>query len=178
MVQGPPNTPSEGTTDKDQSHAPTCSGDHPWPYRALAMWFWHGIGPLATAIMGYLPGRALRFGEDVPAPAYWQWRRWCTSRDFHAADLGKGLPRPQWSAARPPVRLLAFEDDDLIPPHCVEKLAEAFNDLASRVPAPVHHTALEDCTDDPLGPAGPLLALCDLPAEVIAAIKPARIASL
>ncbi len=102
------------------------TSDHPWPYRGLAMWFWHGIGPLATALMGYLPGRALRFGEDLPASAYWQWRRWCTSRDFYAADLGNRLPLPEWATDRPPVKLLAFEDDDTIPPHCVEKLGQGF----------------------------------------------------
>ncbi len=46
------------------------------------------------------------------------------------------------------------------------------SDIASRVPCPVHHTALEDCRDLPLGPADPLLDLCDLPlalrAELVA----------
>lgn len=36
-------------------------------------------------------------------------------------------------------------------------------EIASRVPVPVHHRALERCTDLPLGPADPLLDLCDLP---------------
>jgi len=36
-------------------------------------------------------------------------------------------------------------------------------EIASRVPAPVHHAALEACTDLPLGPADPLLDLCELP---------------
>lgn len=102
------------------------TSDHPWPYRFVAISFWHLLGPLSTALMGYLPGRRLRFGEDLPAPAYWQWRRWCTSRDFYADDLGRRLPQPEWGADKPPVRLFAFEDDDLIPPHCVAKLAQGF----------------------------------------------------
>ncbi|MEM7631199.1 MAG: hypothetical protein AAF227_04155 [Pseudomonadota bacterium] len=96
--------------------------DHPWPYRAVAMMFWFGAGPLATALAGYLPGRRLRFGEDLPAGVYWQWRRWCTSRGFHAADVGPRLPAPEWRH-NIPVRLVAFSDDDLIPPHCVQRLA-------------------------------------------------------
>lgn len=36
-------------------------------------------------------------------------------------------------------------------------------EIASRVPVPVHHRALETCIDQPLGPADPLLDLCDLP---------------
>ena len=96
--------------------------DHPWPYRALALTFWFGLGPLATALAGYLPGKSLRYGEDLPAGVYWQWRRWCTSRRFYADDLGTRLPEPAWDRDVA-VRLIAFSDDDLIPPHCVRRLA-------------------------------------------------------
>ena len=96
--------------------------DHPWPYRALALMFWFGAGPLATSLVGYMPGKRLRFGEDLPGGVYWQWRRWCTTRSFYAADLGARLPAPQWRQDIP-VRLVSFSDDDLIPPHCVERLA-------------------------------------------------------
>lgn len=37
------------------------------------------------------------------------------------------------------------------------------SEIASRVPAPVHHCALEACKDLPLGAADPLLDLCALP---------------
>lgn len=46
-------------------------------------------------------------------------------------------------------------------------------DIASRVPAPVHTHALEQSRDMPLGPAEPLLSLCDLPLTVMAALTPA-----
>ena len=97
--------------------------DHPWPYRGLALFFWFGAGPLATALTGYLPGKRLRFGENLPAGVYWQWRRWCTSRTFYDADIGPRLPAPEWPHDIP-VRLFAFTDDDLIPPHCVQRLAD------------------------------------------------------
>ncbi|MEL6451699.1 MAG: alpha/beta fold hydrolase [Pseudomonadota bacterium] len=113
--------------------------DHPWPYRALALNLWFGIGPLATALCGYLPGKALRFGEDLPAAAFWQWRKWCTTRDFYAADIGPRLPAPAWPSDIP-VRLHAFTDDDLIPPHCVARLAQAFGPTAEQVTiAPADH---------------------------------------
>lgn len=38
--------------------------------------------------------------------------------------------------------------------------------VADRVPAPIHTQALEDCHDLALGPATPLLALCDIPDAV------------
>ncbi len=97
--------------------------DHPWPYRAVALLFWFGAGPIATALAGYLPGKRLRFGEDLPSGAYWQWRRWCTTRAFYASDLGDRLPAPHWRHDIP-VRLVSFSDDDLIPPHCVQRLAD------------------------------------------------------
>jgi len=110
--------------------------DHPWPYRAQALMFWFGLGPLATLVSGHLPGRALRFGEDLPARAYWQWRRWCTSRDFYGADVAAGrLPAPEWSTGIP-VRLLAFADDDTIPPHCVARLGAAFGGVEPVVVTP------------------------------------------
>ncbi len=47
--------------------------------------------------------------------------------------------------------------------HAASNLEGMVSEIASRVPCPVHHTALEDCRDLPLGPADPLLDLCDLP---------------
>jgi hypothetical protein len=40
--------------------------------------------------------------------------------------------------------------------------------IARRLPCPVHHARLEACCDLPLGPATPLLDLCELPPEVMA----------
>ena len=99
--------------------------DHPWPYRAVALNFWFTIGPLAAWLCGYLPGKALGIGEDLPADVFWQWRKWCTSRDFYDADLGPRLPAPEWRGAAS-VRLHAFTDDDLIPPPQVARLAQVY----------------------------------------------------
>ena len=45
---------------------------------------------------------------------------------------------------------------------------ETISDIASRVPCPVHSASLESCRALPLGPANPLLELCDLPQSVLA----------
>lgn len=100
--------------------------DHPWPYRGMALMFWYLLGPLFTGLMGYLPGKRIGFGADLPARAYWQWRRWCTSRGFYAADIGGRLRAAHWPEGRPDVRLLAMADDALIPPKCVARLARTF----------------------------------------------------
>jgi predicted alpha/beta hydrolase len=106
--------------------------DHPWPYRALALNFWFGVGPIATALCGYLPAKSLRFGEDLLAALFWQWRKWCTSRTFYDADIGERLPPPDWTS-RARVRLHAFQDDSLVPPSGVARLAEVYGPAAEVV---------------------------------------------
>ncbi|MGR3760583.1 alpha/beta hydrolase family protein [Roseobacteraceae bacterium NS-SX3] len=103
--------------------------DHPWPYRALALSFWFGHVPLAVKLAGYLPGRAVGFGADLPASVYWQWRRWCTTPGSYLGETGISLPRPSWESSGVPVDLFALSDDDLIPPQCVWRLAEVFGDV-------------------------------------------------
>ncbi len=100
--------------------------DHPWPYRATALMFWFGLGPLICALAGFLPGKALGIGEDLPSKAYWQWRRWCTSKLTFGGEEGRQLPQSQWDQGKTPARLIAFSDDDLIPVHCVVRLASHF----------------------------------------------------
>lgn len=100
--------------------------DHPWPYRFAALALWFGPGPIAAAIAGYFPGSKLGLGTDLPSGAYWQWRRWCTSRDTYGYEAGRRLPAKIWQETHLPVRLIAFSDDDLIPPPCVHRLAEHF----------------------------------------------------
>lgn len=100
--------------------------DHPWPYRALAWLFWHGHAPLAARLMGYLPGRALGLGADVPAGVYWQWRHWCTRQGSYLPDCGRTLPRPDWSRCGAPVDFITFSDDQMAPPPSVWRLAEVY----------------------------------------------------
>lgn len=100
--------------------------DHPWHYRPKALAFWYGPGPLATAAMGYMPGRRLGLGADLPAGVYWQWRRWCTRRDFFDREIGHGLPAPNYDLGRVALRMLAASDDALVPPDAVRRYADRF----------------------------------------------------
>lgn len=100
--------------------------DHPWSYRPMVLAFWFGLGPVATRIAGYLPGRRLLLGADLPAGVYWQWRRWCTSRDFYLEDIGRSLPLPDYSAPAFDTHILTMEDDVVVPPHCVWRYADCF----------------------------------------------------
>jgi len=101
--------------------------DHPWPYQAMARLFWFGHAPLLTRILGYLPGQKLGFGKDMPAPAYWEWRDWCTNKYGYFPHFGRGLPFPNWSRSGAPVKLVALADDVMIPPHCVKRLGHVYD---------------------------------------------------
>ncbi|WP_170754473.1 alpha/beta fold hydrolase [Ruegeria lacuscaerulensis] len=114
-----------------------CSGlvtisDHPWPYRALASLFWYGHVPLAVKTVGYLPGKAVGFGADLPALVYWQWRKWCTAPQNYLPEIGKTLPAATWAEKGKPVDLFTFEDDQMVPPEAVWRLADLYGSSARR----------------------------------------------
>ncbi|MCV3271721.1 alpha/beta hydrolase family protein [Roseobacter sinensis] len=104
--------------------------DHPWPYRALALYFWYGLPPLAAAMLGYLPGRRMGLGADMPATAYAEWRRWCTTPGVFAGEVRDTLPRPDWRRSAAPVRLVSFTDDDVCPEVCTRRLAGLYDGFA------------------------------------------------
>jgi len=108
-----------------------CSGlvhhtDHSWPYQGLARLFWFGHAPLITRAFGYLPGKLIGFGADLPPQVYWQWRKWCTTPHSYLADVGRTIPTPDWGRSGAPVTMIALSDDDTIPPKCVWKLSELY----------------------------------------------------
>ncbi len=98
--------------------------DHPLRYQPTARLFWYGLGPLATWLAGYLPGKSLRMGEDIPSGVYWQWRQWCTRPEFFARDFGSRLPFPDWTGLKADVTYIAIADDDLVPPAAVWRLMQ------------------------------------------------------
>ncbi|QFS96312.1 Alpha/beta hydrolase family protein [Labrenzia sp. THAF191b] len=100
--------------------------DHPWSYRPKVLAFWFLLGPLGTSVAGYLPGRQLLLGEDLPAGVYWQWRKWCTSRDFFRSDIGASLPDPDFGSDGPKLRMLTMKDDVVVPPVAVKRYADSF----------------------------------------------------
>ncbi|WP_170413788.1 alpha/beta hydrolase family protein [Ruegeria arenilitoris] len=111
---------------------PVTVSDHPWPYRALALLFWYGHAPLAVKALGYLPGKALGFGSNLPASVYWQWRRWCTAPRNYLPEIGVSLPEARWAQLDTPVDLFSFEDDDLVPKNAVWRLADLYGPNARR----------------------------------------------
>jgi predicted alpha/beta hydrolase len=50
---------------------------------------------------------------------YRDWRRWCTTRGFHLAEVGRRLPLPDAGAVRGEMRVVAVADDAWVPPAAV-----------------------------------------------------------
>jgi predicted alpha/beta hydrolase len=111
---------------------------HPLLFTPAVIAFWFAAGPLLTAALGYMPGRRIGLGSDVPAGVYWQWRRWCTSKGFHRADWGRKLPHPDLESVRCPVRAIAISDDAMMPPSVVRELAQLypFAEMENKVISP------------------------------------------
>lgn len=101
--------------------------DHPWSYMPKVIAFWFLLGPIATALAGYMSGKRLLLGADLPAGVYWQWRRWCTQRGFFNSDVGKCLPVPNYAINVPIVRIAVAADDVVVPPAAVKRYAEALS---------------------------------------------------
>lgn len=143
--------------------------DHPWSYRPIALAFWFVLGPVGTALAGYLPGRRMLLGADLPAGVYWQWRRWCTRRAFFHEDIGHSLPQPDFTAPEPELRMLTMTDDVVVPPVAVRRYADAF--AAGRVeftalnPADYGLSSLRHIAVLSAPNAAAWPAILDLPAE-------------
>jgi predicted alpha/beta hydrolase len=99
---------------------------HPPRYVPTVLAFWYLVGPLLVSILGYMPGRVLGMGADLPGPAYWQWRRWCTSRPFYQVDWGHHMPHPKPERVTADVRLIGISDDEMIPPPVTRDLARFY----------------------------------------------------
>jgi predicted alpha/beta hydrolase len=117
--------------DKVDRVAAVCAGpaywlDHPRSYMPTILMFWWLVGPVVTRVMGYMPGKKLGLGSNIPAGVYWQWRRWCLTRQFSRVDWGGNIPSPDLSKARFNLTLLPVADDVMIPPLMVRRLADFY----------------------------------------------------
>ncbi|MGO8952452.1 MAG: serine aminopeptidase domain-containing protein [Rhodomicrobium sp.] len=96
--------------------------DHPLSMLPRVVGFWWMLGPAAVRIAGYMPGRALGLGADIPRGVYWEWRRLCLKPDYHRSEWGRAYPQPRLEEARFKLTTIPIADDTLIAPHMVRKL--------------------------------------------------------
>lgn len=93
--------------------------DHPLRYRWKARMFWSAPVRALAQAAGYLPGRLVGLGADLPRGVYEDWRRWCLTPGWHLSDVGRTLPLPDPSRVTARLRTIAVADDDLVPPEAV-----------------------------------------------------------
>jgi hypothetical protein len=118
-----------------------------------------GRGPLgdyrAAPVLAYLfwqraqqalPNTPVVFCFATRLPAAWLRSAWAE----HVKSSGMTLDFPEFAAR--------YRD--------AANLGDVINDVRGRVPAAVHSYALEDCAQLPLGPADPVLDLCDIPDDI------------
>jgi predicted alpha/beta hydrolase len=98
------------TVGTQLAYWPDYQASHRLPMLAL----WHGLMPLATALMGYFPGRALRIGEDLPAGVVRDWMR-RGQKHLVTPERMAGMALPEayanFDALTMPMLAYSFTDD-------------------------------------------------------------------
>lgn len=97
-------------------------------YRVLVMM--GGLAPLILRVAGYMPGRIMG-GEDMPAPAFREWRGWCMHPEFLFSDAT--LPeQANFAKFRAPIRFIQIADDPWGTPGNVGHMAAHFTGSIDR----------------------------------------------
>jgi predicted alpha/beta hydrolase len=79
------------------------------------------LAPLLCAINGYMPGRRIGLGEDLPRGVMLEWSRWTTLPRYFYDDPVLDAAR-RAAAVRMPLLVLGFDDDPWANPHAVDIL--------------------------------------------------------
>lgn len=97
-----------------------------WPTRWLARFVFQVYGPTTTRLLGYLPARRIRLGEDLPAGVASQWARWCLSPGYAANGRGRDYTDHWHAQFAAPVLALSATDDPIATAPNVEALWAQF----------------------------------------------------
>jgi predicted alpha/beta hydrolase len=90
------------------------------PARRYVLWLWYVVAPLAVALCGYFPGKALRKVGDLPKGVMMQWRRWCLHPEYALGDGDE--TRAQFAAVTTRIVALSFQDDEYLSFRSMESL--------------------------------------------------------
>jgi predicted alpha/beta hydrolase len=80
-----------------------------------------GLAPLLCALFGYMPGRRIGLGEDLPASVMRQWSRWTSLPRYFFDDPAMYAER-RMRRQRLPLLVLGFDDDPWANPEAVGML--------------------------------------------------------
>jgi len=79
------------------------------------------LAPLLCALNGYMPGRRIGLGEDLPRGVMLEWSRWTTLARYFYDDPVLDAAR-RAAALRMPLLVLGFDDDPWANPHAMDIL--------------------------------------------------------
>lgn len=79
------------------------------------------LAPLLCRVLGYMPGRKLGLGEDLPRDVMLQWSRWTTLPRYFFDDPAVDAAR-RMSRVRIPLLVLGFDDDPWANPAAISML--------------------------------------------------------
>ena len=77
------------------------------------------IGPLSAKLLGYVPGRRLGLGEDIPANVMLEWSRWTSLRNYFFDDPSVNAAA-RFSRPSLPILALGFNDDPWAPAQAID----------------------------------------------------------
>lgn len=79
------------------------------------------LGPLMSALLGYVPGKRLGLGEDLPAGVFREWSSWTTLPRYFFDDPTLGAAE-RFARQRLPILALGFDDDPWANPVAIDLL--------------------------------------------------------
>lgn len=82
----------------------------------------HWIGPLLSRTLGYMPGRRLGLGEDIPAAAMFEWASWNSKPGYFFDDPSMNAAE-RTAKVRTPLFVVGSTDDPWANPSQMDRLA-------------------------------------------------------
>jgi predicted alpha/beta hydrolase len=81
------------------------------------------LAPVLCALYGYMPGRRIGLGEDLPRTVMLQWSRWTTLPRYFLDDPAMDVER-RMARVRLPLLVLGFDDDPWANPRAIGILVQ------------------------------------------------------
>ncbi len=96
------------------------------PYRYFASLMFNVYTPMATALFGYVPLKALGVGEDLPKNIAAEWIAWCNHKNYLFDFIGKTLHDTHYDKIEMPIHAYIIEDDPIANEKSVADLLKGY----------------------------------------------------
>lgn len=92
-----------------------------WAERQRVRFVLSVLAPVLCRLLGYMPGKRIGLGEDLPRGVMLQWSGWCARPRYFFDDPAVDAAR-RMAGQRIPMQVLGFEDDPWANPVAVDML--------------------------------------------------------